>query len=203
MPYTALEHRLGLSRPLPYTPDWSAAPDFLGLVAEHCLSKKPSVIVECSSGTSTLVLARCCQINGHGHVFSLENGAEYANATSRMLAESGLDGYASVMHAPLVEYDLNGHQHAWYSLDKLKVQAIDLLVIDGPPAVVNPEARYPALPLLHERLGVGCVVYLDDASRHGERAIVARWYAMFPEFRVQVVECERGCAVLEKPLGKR
>lgn len=197
MPYTALGNRLGLIKPLPYTSDWSAAPDFLGLVAERCLSKKPAVIVECGSGISTLVLARCCQINGHGHVVSLENGAEYADATTKNIEALDLGEYASVIHAPLVEYDLNGHKHTWYSLDKLNVPAIDMLVIDGPPAVFDSEARYPALPLLHERLAQHCVVYLDDANRTGERVIVKRWSDKFPELSSRYVECERGCAVLE------
>jgi len=198
MPYRVLEHRLGLPHPLPHTPDWSAAADFLGLIAEHCLSTKPSTIVECSSGTSTLVLARCCQLNKRGHVYSLENGAEYAAATVQNLEELGLQAYASVVHAPLVDYRLNGHKHAWYSLDKLNVPAIDMLVIDGPPAIMDSEARYPALPLLHDRLAAGCAMYLDDANRPGEQAIVKRWAEQYPLFRARMLDSERGCAVLEK-----
>ncbi len=193
---TRLEHALGLTSPLPYTPDWSAAPDFLGLIAEHCLARRPSTIVECSSGTSTLVLARCCQLNGHGHVYSLENGAEYANATTAQLEAAGLQDWVSVIHAPLINYKLNEHEHIWYSLDKLSTHDIDLLVIDGPPAVIDREARYPALPLLHDRLAAGCTVYLDDADRAGEHEIVQKWNAMFPEFQRLPADCERGCAVL-------
>ena len=197
MPYRALEHRLGLTDSLPCSPDWSAAADFLGLIAEHCLVRKPSTIVECSSGTSTLVLARCCQLNGRGHVYSLENGAEYAAATAQNLEEFGLQAYASVIHAPLVDYWLNGHKHVWYSLDKLNVQEdIDMLVIDGPPAVIDSQARYPALPLLYNRLAAGFAVYLDDANRPGEQAIVKRWCAIFPALRPRYAKSERGCAVL-------
>lgn len=196
MNFTELEQRLGFKAALPFTPDWSAAPDFLGLIAEHCLSTKPSMIVECSSGTSTLVLAQCCRLNGRGHVYSLENGAEYAAATVQNLEEFGLQAYASVIHAPLVDYRLNGHKHVWYSLDKLNVQDIDMLVIDGPPAVIDSQARYPALPLLHNRLAAGCAVYLDDANRPGEQAIVKRWCEMFPALRSRYAESERGCAVL-------
>lgn len=196
MNFTELEQRLGFKATLPFTPDWSAAPDFLGLIAEHCLSAKPSIIVECSSGTSTLVLAQCCRLNGRGHVYSLENGVGYAAATVQNLEEFGLQAYASVIHAPLVDYRLNGHKHVWYSLDKLNVQDIDMLVIDGPPAVIDSQARYPALPLLYNKLAAGCAVYLDDANRPGEQAIVKRWCEMFPALRPRYAESERGCAVL-------
>lgn len=200
MPYRALEHRLGLTRPLPYTPKWSAAPDFLGLIAENCLSEKPAIIVECSSGTSTLVLARCCQINGQGHVYSLENDEQFAVATTRQLEAFGLGEYASVIHAPLVEYVLNGNKYDWYNMEKLNVTGIDMLVIDGPPAYIKNEARYPALPMLHDRLNRPCSIFLDDANRAGEQLIVQHWAKTFAELRGWFVENKRGCFKLEWPL---
>jgi len=67
--YLYLRDRLDLKQGLPYTPFWSAAPDFLKLIADHCLEARPATIVECSSGLTTLVLARCCEVNGRGRVF--------------------------------------------------------------------------------------------------------------------------------------
>ena len=75
---------------MPVTPDWSAAPDFLHCIVDYCLEHRPVTIVECSSGLTTLVLARCCQINDRGHVYSLENGEDFAAATSAVLEEFGL-----------------------------------------------------------------------------------------------------------------
>lgn len=156
------------------------------------------MVVECSSGTSTLVLARCCQINGHGHVYSLEHGEEYAIASTRTLKEMGLESFASVIHAPLVECKLDDTQQAWYSLQGLSAKDIDMLVIDGPPAMQDKQARYPALPMLHDRLNSGCTVFLDDANRDGERVIVERWTKQYPLLRAQMFESERGCVVLER-----
>lgn len=73
--------RLGLSQPVRHDPLWSVAADFLALIVEHTLAHRPARIVECGSGASTVFLARCCAMNGVGHVYSLESGAEFAVAT--------------------------------------------------------------------------------------------------------------------------
>ena len=52
---------------------------------------------------------------------------------------------------------------------------IDLLVVDGPPGLLRPQARYPALPVLRERLSPGASILLDDTHRADEREIVRRW----------------------------
>lgn len=73
-----IEKLLEFNSPLPVTENWSAAPDFLKLISYYCLENKPLNIVECISGTSSIVLARCSQINKCGRVYSLENGSEFA-----------------------------------------------------------------------------------------------------------------------------
>ena len=66
----ALDAELSLERALPPTRGWSASPDFLLLIAQHARDARPRIVVECGSGTSTVVLARCMQLNGAGHVYS-------------------------------------------------------------------------------------------------------------------------------------
>jgi hypothetical protein len=68
--YDGLMRLLQFRAPLPPLRGWAASPDFLLVIAQHALKHKPKVIVECSSGSSTLVLARCCELNGGGHVYS-------------------------------------------------------------------------------------------------------------------------------------
>ena len=70
-----LRDRLDLRAGIPYTRQWSASPDFLKLIADHALETRPAFILECGSGASSLVLARCCQLNGGGRLVSLEDGA--------------------------------------------------------------------------------------------------------------------------------
>ncbi len=194
-----LGEALGLNQGLPYTRHWSAAPDFLALLVEHLRRERPAVIVECGSGLSTLILARVCAIDGRGLVWSLEHAPNCAAQTRDALARYGLARVANVLDAPLRRYRLDGEAYDWYDLIGLPSRAIDLLVVDGPPGSLGPLARYPALPLLRARLAPGCTIFLDDADRPDERAIVARWCAECPDLMLNRPATERGCAVLRCP----
>ncbi len=179
------------------TKDWSAAVDFLALLVEYCLDTKPSTIVECSSGVSTIVLARCCEINQQGKVLSLENGEDYANNTRRQLKHFKLSDYADVLDTPLIDMTINDRSYSWYQADKLIVENIDLLVIDGPPGFIQKESRFPALPMLHSSFAQKCRVYLDDAAREDEIKIVKRWLKLYSPYRNKYIETKRGCAILD------
>ena len=78
-----LEKQLGFKSALPVTEHWSAAADFLKTISDHCAQNKPKNIVECSSGVSSLVLARCCSLNQYGHVYSLESDLQYGGESVR------------------------------------------------------------------------------------------------------------------------
>jgi len=196
--YRALEQKLGLELPLPVTTDWSAAADFLNLLADYCLSKKPEVVVECSSGTSSIVLARCCQLNASGHVYSLEDGANYAQNSRKQLEKFSLTRYGDVITAPLTVTQLDDVTFHWYAVEQLPKEKIDLLVIDGPPGFIQKHSRYPALPLLYEQLAEQCIIFLDDAAREDEKAIVKRWLKKYPELQFEYVDNERGCSILKR-----
>ena len=195
--YRDIQKKLGLAQELPYTPDWSAAADFIDLIVEYGLQAKPEVIVECSSGLTTLVLARCCQINGNGRVISLENGMDYAEKTRQQLNEFGLLDFAQVIHAPLEKINLAGNDYDWYSLKAMPESSIDMLVIDGPPGFIQKNSRYPALPLLFDKLSKQASVYLDDAARDDERELVLQWQTEFSGVDHEYLSFERGCSVLD------
>jgi len=194
--YQTLEKRLDLEKPLPISENWTAAADFLHLLADYCLREKPENIVECSSGASTLVLSRCCQLNKKGRVYSLENGPEFVQQARSQLDAFGLSDFARVYHAPLKDYLLRERKFQWYDLTHFYPGEIDLLVIDGPPGLLQKHARYPALPLLGSYLARRCLVFLDDAARADERDIVSCWLEEHAEFETEYVDTERGCSVL-------
>ncbi len=199
--YQSVCQRLGLGRDLPVTKDWSATPEFLAIIAEHCLSVSPDVIVECSSGATTLVLAQCCRLSGNsGHVFSLENGLQYADRTRQNLEDFSLQAYASVIHAPLVDTRAGDDTFQWYQTDELKqqVSGIDCLVIDGPPGFIQKQSRYPALPALFSLLAEDAVIFLDDAAREDEKQLVQRWLSEFPGLELEYIDVPRGCAILSR-----
>ncbi len=199
--YNYLRDRLKLHQGIPYTTDWSAAPDFLKLIVDHALEHQPSTIVECSSGTTTLMLARCCEINGVGHVYSLENGEEYAEKSRRHLNRYCLNEQATVLYAPLQTHHLNGRDYQWYALEGLPDNSIEMLIIDGPPGFIQPHSRYPALALLQSKLAAGCTIFMDDAARPEEREIVKMWQREIPGLQHRHLSTERGCALLSLHRG--
>jgi hypothetical protein len=196
--YKSLEKSLEFKSALPVTENWSAAPDFLKIISDYCLNHKPETIVECSSGTSSLVLSQCCKLNNHGHVYSLENGEEFSLKTKDHLVEYTLDEYCDVIVSPLKKYEVNGENYQWYDLKELPDIEIDVLVVDGPPGFIQKNSRYPALPLLRELTATDCVIFLDDAAREDEQELVELWLKECPEFNAQYVDNERGCSILTK-----
>ncbi len=194
--YEHLKTDLQLEQSLPVTADWSAAADFLFLIKNHCLNAMPDNVVECSSGLTTLILARCCQLTGKGHIFSLENVDEYVQQTQNNLKQFGLEKFADVILAPLEEIECNNERFQWYETDKLPDISIDMLVIDGPPGFLQKHSRFPALPKLFSQLSGEARVFLDDASRDEEKEIVDKWLALYPELKHDYIDVERGCSVL-------
>lgn len=194
-----LQRELQLDKSLPRTRGWAGSPDFLLELARHARSARPQVVVECSSGASTVVLARCMQLQGAGQVYSLEHDAMYAAQTRAELARHGLSAWAQVIDAPLRTHSLQGETWPWYDTGHLPASLpIDMLVIDGPPQATGKLARYPAGPLLFPRLAPGAAVFLDDAARSDEQAILRRWRSEMPLLRQSQLACEKGCARLLK-----
>ncbi|MCW8851686.1 MAG: class I SAM-dependent methyltransferase [Gammaproteobacteria bacterium] len=198
MSYQLLEKSLGFEHTLPVTETWSAAPDFLKVISDYCLQNKPKVIVECSSGTSSIVLSQCCRINQSGHVYSLENGDEFFRQTSAQLNDFSLSEYCDVIHAPLKEIVLGEGDFQWYDITGLAEMKIDMLVIDGPPGFLQKHSRYPALPVLSDRMAEHCIVFLDDAARDDEQELVSIWLQKHPEFSFEYIDNERGCSILRR-----
>lgn len=193
----ALHRELDLQQALPPLRGWAASPDFLLQLARDARQRRPQTAVECSSGASTLVLARCMQLNGGGKVYSLEHDAEFAAKTRAELARLGLQDYAEVLDAPLRPVEFSGRSWQWYDYSGLPQDLrIDLLAIDGPPMGIGELARYPAGPALFERLAADGAVFLDDAARPQEQAVLARWRSEFPRLQQSSRYCEKGCAVL-------
>lgn len=192
--YRELEPR----RPFPPTGGWAASPDFLALLLRHAATG-PRVIVECGSGASTVLLARACERAGRGHVWSLEHLPDMAIRTRAWLAEQELDRYATVIDAPLIPQGPEGPTRFWYAAEGLPDLPIDMVVVDGPPGgAPGSLARYPAGPRLFPRLSEHGAVFVDDANRPDERAMVLRWQQEFPLLELTTVSCEKGAVVLAR-----
>lgn len=179
--------------PLPEMRKWAASPDLLKLITEMIFSKKPKLIVEASSGVSTIVIAHCLKILGSGKVISFEHDAKYANITKYYVSLHGLDDFATVIHCPLKEYSIKDKKYLWYNLNDVEFERpIDLLVVDGPPAATQYMARYPALPLLYEKMNNESVILLDDGIREDEKKIVKLWKKEFDNINEEYINLEKG-----------
>lgn len=142
----------------------------LAIVNEIILNER-QMIVECGSGNSTVFAARALsQGERNAHIYSVDHDPRWAMLTNTAIAREGLQSWASVTCAPLVD--------GWYDRTLLpQIEDIDLLVVDGPPAVKagNETARLPALYEFSERLKPRATIVLDDCRRKGEKRVLAAW----------------------------
>lgn len=182
--------RLGWTRAdLPKTDGWAGSPDLLDTLARHVLGQRPDTVVEFGSGLSTLVIARALQRNGHGTLLSFDHNEGFAELTRRRLAERDL--VADVRAVELEPSGRWGYPGEWYATPELPA-AIDLLVIDGPPAWFNAGTRGAAGPAVFPHLAPGATILLDDADRPGERENARRWKAEFPDIAFTELQSAKG-----------
>jgi predicted O-methyltransferase YrrM len=204
--FTQLEALLNLHRLVPVqsgmppTRGWAASPDLLLLLVSLVEQHRPATIVDLGSGSTTLWMASTLRSAGiEGRVIAFDHDATFAQQTRDALVAHGLEKFAEVRHAPLTEVEFAGEQWPWYALDQLTdVSGVDLLVIDGPPGTARPHARYPALPVLADRLTAHAHIVLDDYGRTEETEMVDRWQREFPGWTLRKLSHEKGTAVLSR-----
>lgn len=194
-------HRLlKTDAPLPTLGGSAMEPDCANVLIHHILKYRPRLIVEAGSGSSTVLAAECLRQIGAGKVIALEHLPEFAERTRRRLEQRGLGPFAEVRSAPLEPQSIDGRDWPWFSVDAQKFdEAIDLLVVDGPPAgKPNREARFPALPRLVSQMNRRAWVIVDDANRRGERRILQRWKEAFAnlDYEEEILPTKLGTAVI-------
>lgn len=193
-----LRDTLQLETPLAPTRGAAAAPDAL-LELVRIVDAGARNVLELGSGTSTIVVARRLQQSGGGRIVSLEHMPEYAALTRAQIAAHGLEDFAVVMDAPLVDVEVGGERRRWYQLGADVPAGIDALFIDGPPAGTGPLARYAALPLLSGHLAPGATVLVDDGDRPDEREMVRRWSVEIDGLSAEYVPLSKGAWRLTLP----
>jgi predicted O-methyltransferase YrrM len=161
---------------------WSSAtlrPSALVLLLNDVLVLGRETLVECGGGVSTLYFARLLARIGTGRLVTLEHDPRWSAFLLEALAREGLGDRATVVDAPLAV------ETGWYDAAAVATALpdlpIDLLLVDGPPAVEpgREQARHEALPALYDHLAPDATIALDDVARAGEQAVLARWEAEF------------------------
>lgn len=186
--------------PLPPVSGWAMNPTGLLWLVDHVERARPRLILECGSGTSTVWLAMALRRNGSGRLISVDHDPDYTARTRQMLERHGLSDWAEVRCCPLVETATSRGGFRWYDLDPESLDTLDLLVVDGPPGATGPHARYPAMPVLGDRLARSATVVLDDTGRREEQEVLGYWLEDHPALR-SLGEVARGLVALSHEGG--
>ncbi|MBC6458769.1 class I SAM-dependent methyltransferase [Actinomadura sp. HBU206391] len=180
--YADLRGWLQPRAPMPALRGWAISPDVLHLAAEIIWRKRPKVIVECGSGSSSVWLGYVVERLGGGRVIALEHDERYLQVSRDLVRAHGMEDVVEIRHAPLEAWRDGDEEYSWYAMSAIEdLHDIGVLLVDGPPGPTGPQARYPALPVLLSRCSEDVTVVLDDADRQDERALSDRWLAAYPE----------------------
>jgi predicted O-methyltransferase YrrM len=185
---------------LPATRGWAASPDLLMVLVDLVIAERPSIVVECGSGASTLWLALAMRRFGiDGRIIAFDHDPVFGGKTRDLLARHDVRDLAEVRDAPLESYSLAGETYSWYARRAWEdLAGIDLLFVDGPPAATGHQARYPALPLLSGSLSPVATAVLDDLVVPDMQNVLRRWLDAYPDFSSEILPLEKQAAILRR-----
>lgn len=188
--------------PMPFGGGWALTPDAAVVLAREIALNKPRIIVELGSGVSTVLIGRMLKQAGEGKLFSLDHDPNWAEETRRHIQASALQDHVVVLDAPLASQSFGDKVFNWYEIPEQLRQAgnIDLIVVDGPPQSLDPSGmpRYPALPAFLKQLSPQGMIYIDDANRPQEQAMIAKWLNEFPGFESRMYETVPGTCLFRR-----
>ncbi len=195
-----LQQTLRPAHPLPLFDRAALFPDAAAVLVGLLRERRPRRVVELGSGVSTLIVAYVLREIGGGQVLSLEHDPHYARLTRDLLCRHAVADFAQVIDAPLVDVTLGRHRHRWYDPRALAAidAPVDLLLVDGPPRRTQPLARYPALPLLVDRLSAQALIVVDDSRRSDEREMLRRWQTEFEGWELSHIPCSEGLSLMQR-----
>lgn len=188
--------------PMPFGGGWALTADAAALLAREIALNAPNTLVELGSGVSSVLIGRMLKQAGRGRLISLDHDPHWAEQTRRHIRASGLEDYVEVLDAPLARQRFGQEEYQWYQMPERLRQAgeIDMLIIDGPPAALDPKGmpRYPALPAFQPLLSERAVIYVDDAARPQEQAMIERWQREYPGYTRTMYDTVPGTCVLRR-----
>ena len=204
--WTELREHLDAPTFMPPLRGWAASPDVMRLLVREIDRRRPALVVECGSGSSSVWIGHALRRAGGGRLVAVEHDARYAELSRALVASHGLEDVVEIRTAPLTAFtsgdgaDGEGADAPrWYDTSVLAdLEGIGLLFVDGPPAATGAQARYPAVPVLLPRCTENAVIVLDDASRTDERALGDRWLAENPALRRTEEAAEKGAHVFTR-----
>ena len=197
-----LRASLPLRAPLPPLRGWAASPDVLKWMTTWMRDHQPRLVIECGSGTSTVLFGYLAQQTGVGRVVALEHDQRYAKQTRELAVRHGVAEWVEVRDARLQPWQHGDETWDWYDLTATEdLDEIGLLFVDGPPVSSGKLARYPAGPLLVTRLARDGIAVLDDARRTDETRVSDRWLKEIAGLDRERLPTDKGTDVFRHLLG--
>lgn len=172
---------------------WPVSPDFALYLVELIELNDYELIIEFGSGISTLIVAKTIanmakrrQGKPPVEFISFDHLDQYYQQTLAKLKHEQLDAAVQLHHAPLHDYTApNGNVYSYYACLDILAEAAQrhdfgslrvLVIVDGPPGITGPHARYPAGPLIFSLFkGALIDLLLDDYIRDDEKEIAKLW----------------------------
>lgn len=191
---------LNLKYPLPPMRGWSISPDVAANIISLIQEKRPQTIVDIGSGVSTLVSGYCLRRIGSGRVFGVDHEDKFAEQTKQSIGRHEIKDFAQVIYAPLKPVLVNGKKFVWYDTEVFQktISSIDMLIVDGPPEKIQPLSRYPALPLMWNKLSDDAVVIVDDAFNPDIKKMIEMWRQEYPKLNCEIISTEKGMAIFRR-----
>jgi len=156
---------------------WSIFPDSLYRILITIAQMKPNYIVEMGSGASTLYIGLLLKKIGSGKLITLEDNEKYYVEVEKAINKHEIKYQVDLNYCPLVPLNVGSSFHGhWYDTTDITFPSnIEVLVVDGPYGHAHDIARYPAYPLLDNKLSDNSVIFLDDGNRKKKKRISSMW----------------------------
>lgn len=190
---------LEIRKPLPILHEGRISSD-LALKLIEIYNDTPGNIIDIGSGASTIIMAYCIQKSGFNYkVYSIEHHPDYFAETKSLIEQHSLSDYVELFYCPIIEHSIEGEIFQWYDIaNRLdRIENVSLLFVDGPPGVLQKNSRYPAVPLLKDKIGIKTKVVLDDGDREDEAEISTTW-AEKHDLIMNKYESEKGYFILQR-----
>lgn len=195
--YQQLQRLVPLPAPMPRAGTWAASEDLLLWLVGVILARQPALVVDLGSGQSSVWMAAAMRQAGiRGRVIAIDHDAHFAAQTAELGRLQGVQRWLDVRHAPLVDVTIDERTSAWYDPQAFEdLSGIGVVSVDGPPGQGVVQARWPALPILRDRLAPGALIVLDDMIRRDEQDMADDWAQRYPGVVRQELPFEKGSAV--------
>jgi predicted O-methyltransferase YrrM len=183
---------------IPPQTTFSLAPDAAAYVLRTINREKPATIVELGCGLSTVLISTLIKQNNLPvRFYSVESDADYLAQCREILEDNGTADVVEFLHAPLKPLEVQGESYSWYQPSAPWPDAIDLLLVDGPPKVKGTLSRLPAIPVLSPYFSDNLIVIADDADRQDIKDTVEQWAKALEGSNPDYIELSRTIAVIK------